>query len=172
MRRAPLALRLALAALVAVPALVAGCGGGGDGAVDYTATDMATGEEVSVDDLRGRPALLVSWATWCRECDEELDGLAAFAGSPEAEGIEIVAVNLDAAEVTDEIEAKIERHGLTTTLWRDRRNEFKRAFGALGVPTTVLLDAEGTVAGVFPGAVDFADDEVLDALAAVREEAS
>jgi peroxiredoxin len=142
--------------------------GGGDDQVAYEATDMATGETVSVASLRGRPALLVSWATWCRECDEELAGLQAFASSDAAEGIEIVAVNLDAASVEDEIDAKIEQHGLRTALWRDRKNRFKREFGALGVPTTVLLDAEGEVAGTFPGAIDFSDADVLAALDEVR----
>lgn len=164
--------RLAASALVALVALVGfaslvSCSGG-DGEVAYEATDMATGETVSVASLRGRPALLVSWATWCRECDEELAGLQEFASSDAAEGIEVVAVNLDAASVEDEIDAKIERHGLRTALWRDRKNRFKREFGALGVPTTVLLDAEGRVAGTFPGAIDFADDAVLAALDEVR----
>ena len=58
-------------------------------------------------------------------------GLQEFSSSEDAKGLEVVAVNLDAASVDDEIDAKIERHGLSTQLWRDRRNEFKRV---LGVP--------------------------------------
>ena len=146
---------------------LSGCGGGGGGTA-YSVADLRTGAPVSVADLRGQPALLVSWATWCRECDEELAGLQAFAESDAAEGLRIVAVNLDAAKVEDEIDAKIAKHGLTVDLWRDRRNEFKRAFGALGVPTTVLLDAEGKVVGTFPGAIDFEDEKVLAAIDKVR----
>ena len=154
--------------LLLVGALVlAACGSDADEA-SYTAKDLVTGEEVSVDSLRGQPALLVSWTTWCTECDEELEGLAAFAESPEAEGIGIVAVNLDAADVQDEIDAKVAAHDLTTELWRDRRNDFRATFGAIGVPTTVLLDAEGAVVGTFPGAVDFDDAEVLEALDELR----
>lgn len=153
--------------LVAGLVVVAGCGGGdGDG---YGAEDLRTGEEVAVQDLAGEPALLVSWATWCRECDEELAGLQAFASSPDADGLAIVAVNLDAADVDEAIDDKIERHGLDVTLWRDRRNEFRQAFGALGVPTTVVLDADGEVVGTFPGAVDFDDEAVLDAIAQARQ---
>lgn len=152
----------------AVLAVAAGCGGGGGGdAASYRATDMGTGEEVSVDDLAGRPILLVSWATWCAECDELLGGLQAFADSPAAEGVEVVAVNLDASD-TAEIDAKIDDHGLTTGLWRDRRNEFKRSFGALGVPTSVVIDVDGAVVASFPGAVDFAGDEVASALASAQ----
>jgi thiol-disulfide isomerase/thioredoxin len=159
--------RLLVGALAAAVAVAVGaCGSGGDTA--YVATDMTSGERVSIESLRGSPALLVSWATWCNECDEELAGLAAFARSPDAEGISIVAVNLDAANVEDEIQAKLERHDLRVLLWRDKRNEFKRSFGALGVPTTVLLDADGAVAGLFPGAVDFDDGDVLAALAEVK----
>ncbi|MCB0987193.1 MAG: TlpA family protein disulfide reductase [Microthrixaceae bacterium] len=165
----PLTRWLALVVAVSMVAALglSGCGGGGGGTA-YSVADLRTGAPVSVADLRGQPALLVSWATWCRECDEELAGLQAFAESDAAEGLRIVAVNLDAAKVEDEIDAKIAKHGLTVDLWRDRRNEFKRAFGALGVPTTVLLDAEGKVVGTFPGAIDFEDEKVLAAIDKVR----
>ena len=162
--RAGAALALVIAAFAA---MLSGCGGGGGG-VAYTASDLDTGEEVSVSSLRGGPVLLVSWATWCRECDEELAGLQEFADSDAATGLQIVAVNLDAANVEDEIAAKVAEHGLTVDLWRDERNRFKREFGALGVPTTVLLDAEGEVAGTFPGAIDFDQGEVLEAIEEVR----
>ena len=153
---------------MAATAVLAACGGGSEPS-GYEAKDLVTGAEVSVDDLRGRPALLVSWTTWCAECGEELAGLAEFAASDAADGLEIVAVNLDAGDVDDEITAKVERHDLSTALWRDRRNEFRSAFGALGVPTSVLLDADGDVRGTFPGAVDFDDAELLAAIDEIRD---
>ncbi|MGD9997795.1 MAG: TlpA family protein disulfide reductase [Ilumatobacteraceae bacterium] len=157
--------RIARSLIVAcVAGALAACGGGSSGAVEYSATDLTTGAAVSVESLRGHPVLLVSWTTWCTECDEELSGLQEFAASSTSSGLEIVAVNLDAADVEDEIEAKVADHGLTTALWRDRRNEFKRVFGTLGVPTTVLLDRDGVVVGAFPGAVDFDDEHILAAL--------
>ncbi len=157
-------LHVVMVAVVATAlALSAGCGG--SGSAGYAVEDLMTGEAVSVEELAGSPALLVSWATWCRECDEELAGLQAFASSEISDGVQIVAVNLDAADVDDEIQAKIDRHQLSVDVWRDRRNEFRGAFGALGVPTTVVLDADGEVVGTFPGAVDFDDEAVLAALA-------
>lgn len=174
-RSAAFRLLVAAAGLMAAIAIWAtGCGteaeeaAGTDDAIEYRAADLRTGEAVSAEDLRGSPVLLVSWATWCKECDEELAGLQEFASSPEAEGIEIVAVNLDAGSVDDEIDAKIERHGLTTRLWRDRRNDYKRTFGALGVPTTVLLADDGSLIGTFPGAIDFEERRILEALERAR----
>jgi peroxiredoxin len=160
---------IALLVLAGLALAATACGGGDAGEpVSYEVEQLETGEPVSVASLAGQPALLVSWATWCRECDEELAGLQAFAESPDADGIEIVAVNLDAGNVEDEIDAKVAEHGLTTELWRDRRNDFKSTFGALGVPTTVLLDADGAVVELFPGAVDFEDDAVTAALDQLR----
>ena len=151
----------------ALTLLLVSCGGG-EGGTGYEVADLATGEPVSVSSLRGEPVLLMSWATWCRECDDELAGLQEFADSDAAEGIHIVAVNLDAADVDDEIDAKVAKHGLSVDLWRDRRNEFKRTFGALGVPTTVLLNADGEVVGTFHGVIDFDDADVLAAIDDVR----
>jgi thiol-disulfide isomerase/thioredoxin len=153
--------------LLAALLLVTACGAAVEEREPYGATDLRTGAAVSVADLAGAPALLVSWTTWCTECDEVLGGLRSFSESPAAARLEIVAVNLDVGDVDDEIDAKLADHGLSTTLWRDRRNEFKRAFGALGVPTAVLLDAEGRVAGTFPGAVDFENGPISEALAGI-----
>lgn len=155
-----------LAAATVSLTVLAGCGGSSGSAPSYQAVELFDDDTaVSVADLAGAPALLVSWATWCHACDEELAGLAEFAASDAAEGVQIVAVNLDAADVDDQIRDKVERHGLDVELWRDRRNEFRRAFGALGVPTTVLLDADGGVRGLFAGAVDFDSHDVTVALA-------
>lgn len=149
---------------------LAACGdSGGKQAVSYTAATMSSGDKVSLSSLSGHPAVLVSWATWCTECDKELGALQSFAQSPAADGLKIVAVNLDAADVQDEIDAKVERHHLSVELWRDRRNGFKSAFGALGVPTTVVLDRGGTVVGTFPGAVDFSDAAVVAAIDTARK---
>ena len=73
----------------ALTLLLVSCGGG-EGGTGYEVADLATGEPVSVSSLRGEPVLLVSWATWCRECDEELAGLQEFADSDAAHGIHIV----------------------------------------------------------------------------------
>lgn len=156
-----------LIAAVAISVLGTACGGGGSDDA-YVAEDLRSGQDVSLEGLRGEPVVLVSWATWCKECDEVLSGLQEFSSSEDAKGLEVVAVNLDAASVDDEIDAKIERHGLSTRLWRDRRNEFKRSFKALGVPTTVLLDRDGEVVATFPGAVDFDSAEVRSALEEIR----
>lgn len=168
-RFAPKIVLLVGVAILMVSATACGGDSGAATGVDYQATALRSGEPVSTTSLRGTPALLVSWATWCRECDEELAGLQAFASSPDAEGLAIVAVNLDAADVETEIDAKIERHGLTVDLWRDRRNGFKKAFSALGVPTTVVLDRNGIVVGTFPGAVDFGDAKVMAAVSQARQ---
>lgn len=162
--------RAALAAvpLLTAPILLASCGDGDGGPVTYRAVDLATGEDTSITSLRGEPALLMSWTTWCTECDEALSGIQAFADSRQARDITVVAVNLDAGDVAGEIDAKIADHGLTTIVWRDRHNDFARAFGALGVPTTVVLGADGSVAGIFPGAVDLGAADVVDALERAR----
>jgi thiol-disulfide isomerase/thioredoxin len=147
--------------------LLDGCAAGPK-VVDYRAADLATGEAVSTASLRGSPALLVSWTTWCTECDEVLSGLQGFASSAAAEGVLVVAVNLDAGDVEDRIAEKLTKHGVETRLWRDRQNDFRAAFGALGVPTVVLLDAHGSLSAVLPGAVDFDSAEFHAALDAAR----
>lgn len=154
--------------LLAMALIAGGCAGDRGDASEYSATELRSGDPVTVETMRGDAVVLVSWATWCRECDAELTRLQAFADSAEADGLQVIAVNIDAADVEEEIDEKITRNGLEVTLWRDRRNDFRRSFGALGVPTTVLLDREGVVAGTFPGGADFESPELAAALEQVK----
>src|SRR5690606_37573174 len=131
-----------------------------------------TGEKVSLETLAGSPVVLSAWTPWCHNCDEDLAELSEFSRSSRSKGFEVVAVNLDVGDVDDEIDAKIAEHDLTTTLWRDRTNSFRAAFGSVGVPTTVVLDATGRVVRVLPGVVDFADPSVTAVLEEARKAAS
>ena len=55
------------------------------------------GQPRSLDDFQGRPVLVALWATWCANCDAEWKQIAKEAAAWKALGIDIVALNMDAA---------------------------------------------------------------------------
>jgi len=157
MRRA--AWVLIVVALLAGP-VVAGCSSssGSAAAPEYTARDRA-GDRVSMADLRGAPALLTSWATWCKECKTLLPDLETFHQHQGADGVKVVAVNINAPGSEGDVVALEKQYGMTMDRWRDVDNDFTQAFRARGVPTSVLVDADGTVVRRWPGGVPIDDAE-------------
>ncbi|HNB41345.1 MAG TPA: redoxin domain-containing protein, partial [Anaerolineales bacterium] len=42
---------------------------------EYSASDIQTRQSVSLSQYRGSAIVLMSWATWCMDCEEELTAL-------------------------------------------------------------------------------------------------
>lgn len=154
--------RRARSALLVAIALVgvAGCStsSGSASAPEYTVRDRA-GHRVSMEDLRGSPALLTSWATWCKECKTLLPDLEQFHEQQGADGVRVVAVNVNAPGSASDVVALEQQYGMTMERWRDVDNDFTQAFRSRGVPTSVLVDADGTVVRRWPGGIPIDDAE-------------
>jgi cytochrome c-type biogenesis protein len=150
-----------------VVALFTSCAGSADDekVIEYAAADLVTGEAVSLTTLRGGPVLLSSWATWCEPCKEELPKLEALYQQRVDDGLQMVAVNVNAAGPAErEIDNMVEQLGLTMPTWRDDENRFTVVFGGMGVPTNVLIGADGRVIQKWLGAVDVDDPAFIAAI--------
>lgn len=148
------AVLLALAVVVLV-----GCSSStSSSAPEYSVRDR-NGASVSVEELRGAPALLTSWATWCKECKTLLPDLERFHQAQGTGGVQVVAVNVNAPGSEDDVVALEREYGMTMPRWRDVDNDFGQAFHSRGVPTSVLVDADGAVVRRWPGGVPIDDAE-------------
>lgn len=156
--------RRAIAAVAVLSALTAGaCGTDPEPSavrVDYAATAFDSGAPVSLDELRGTPVLLSSWAMWCLPCKTELPELEAFQQT--RDDLDVVVVNVDTDDVSDsELRAEADDLGLTMPIWRDQDAVFVDVFRGVGFPTHALLDADGGVVSMWSGMIDFEDPEFL-----------
>ena len=98
---------------------------------------------VALSDFRGRTVLLNLWATWCPPCVEEmpmLDALQAELGGP---NFEVVALSVDRGGVAP-IRAFYERIDVERLdVYVDPSAMAVEELGALGLPTTLLIDPNG-----------------------------
>ncbi len=122
---------------------------------EYSARDIQNEHSVSLSQYRGSAIVLMSWATWCMDCEEELTALEQLWKSELGRGLVVIAVNLDAVEANERIEMMVSQYELTYPVWRDPENVFFATFNAPGIPTTVLLDKLGAVRRAWVGPVDF-----------------
>jgi len=105
------------------------------------------GATLRLSDFRGKVILLNLWATWCAPCRHEmptLDHLQAMLGGP---AFEVVALSVDREGVAT-VAPFYEELGLEAlAIYVDSSTRAMRALGALGLPTTLLLDPDGNEIG-------------------------
>lgn len=129
----------------------------------------ANGRAVSLSDFKGHPVILNLWATWCAPCVRELPALGHLARTLERSGATIVAVNAG-RESTAETADFLKRHGAgNLAVYRDPQLALLAAFGAQGLPFSVLIDARGREIAHVSGPIKW---DAPDAVAYFRAQAA
>lgn len=107
------------------------------------------GTQIQVTQLRGRPVVLNFWSSWCGPCAQELPVLtAAHDAHPQ-----VAFVGADMQDTT----------GGLTTFERSHPHPYPigpivdgsyQAYGVIGPPVTVFINAQGSVTASFSGPLD------------------
>jgi thiol-disulfide isomerase/thioredoxin len=108
----------------------------------------ASGAPLSLDDLRGQVVILDFWATWCKPCLVSLPKLDALQVKHGAQGLVVVAVNLDDPALA---RAMWNDKGWRMMLVHDSGGAADR-YGVSSIPHQVVLDRSGIVRAVRRGA--------------------
>lgn len=129
-------------------------------APEITFSDGA-GNTLRLADFKGRVVLLNLWATWCAPCVEEmpaLDRLEAKLGGPD---FTVLALSVD-REGLAKVQPFFAEHGIAVLdAYLDPAGRSPTLFGVRGLPTTLLIDRDGTVVGRQEGAAEWDDDGAL-----------
>lgn len=178
-RRAFLKAVVVLAALATSMTVVAGCGTSqadqgsqsrfvaGDGtlvllapdqrepAPDITGTTL-TGEPFALKDYRGKVVALNVWASWCAPCRAEAPALNQLSRELAPKGVQFIG--LDTRDSKAAAEAFIRRFDITyPNVWdpdAQLQLAFRDSLPPQAIPSTVLVDKQGRVAGRVLGEVD------------------
>lgn len=119
-------------------------------APDVQLTDLH-GNPVALSDFRGHVVLYNAWATWCPPCKEEMPTLQAYFDAYKDDKFVIIAI--EDGQPLNEVRAFVEEHGLTFPVWPDPEYKATTAFRANSLPTSFVIDREGTVRLTWTGAV-------------------
>lgn len=109
------------------------------------------GGQLRLADLRGRPVVLNFWASWCPPCLAEMP---EFERVHRRLGDRVAFLGVNQRDQPGAAERLARSTGVTYPLAVDPAGRAFDAFGGLGMPTTVLIRADGTVADIFAGQLD------------------
>lgn len=125
---------------------------------DVTFQDGA-GKPVSLSSFKGRTVLLNLWATWCAPCRKEMPGLDRLQQALGSDKFEVVALSLDraGAEASQKFLSDVKATSLK--LYIDPTAKQGTALKLLGMPTTILIDADGREVGRLAGEAEWDSDD-------------
>ena len=135
-------------------------------AVPDTPFEGEGGAETRLSDLAGEVTVVNFWATWCAPCREEMPTLAAL----QATGVPVATIAVGRQDPAEIDRFLTEAGGAALPRWRDPQQALARDMGILGLPVTVILDAEGQEVARLVGDADWSSPSAAAILAALAEE--
>jgi peroxiredoxin len=136
-------------------------------APDFT-LQTPLGQEVTLRDLAGQPVVLNFWASWCAPCRVEMPSFQQASLQYNGRAT-ILGINQgEAAKTVTDFGTE---YGITYPLLVDTEQNVSQLYDIQGLPTTLFIDADGTVREVVIGAVTTAvlQDRVENLLAEASE---
>jgi thiol-disulfide isomerase/thioredoxin len=137
-----------LSAAAPVPTIAAQSRNGTISAPEFVLPDLF--EESlnrSLVGYRGRPVILNFWASWCVPCKDEMPALQRAFEKYRAEGLVVLGVNQTFIDDLDAARDFVDELALTFPSVRDDTgNTSQHLYQVMGLPTSVLITANGEIA--------------------------
>ncbi len=113
-------------------------------------TNFLDGAPFELSQHLGKDVVVLDfWATWCGPCVASMPTLSEVTNEFSDRGVRLFAVNC--AEQPEEVKDFVEQSGLELTVVMDPEGLISKAYGADGIPQTVLIDRQGKVRFVHVG---------------------
>src|SRR6478672_6327313 len=140
------------------------------------AFEDAEGKPRKLSEWRGKTVLVNLWATWCVPCRKEMPALDNLQAKLGGKDFEVVAVNIDTRDPEKPKnflkESNLTRLGYFTDQKAKVFQELKATGKALGMPTSILIDAKGCEIANIAGPAEWASDDAIKLIKAAVQPAA
>ncbi len=128
------------------------------------------GRELGLGDFRGKFVLVNLWATWCGPCRREMPSLDRLQARLSGSDFTVLALSQDrkGVAIVEKFLAQIGTWNLA--IYVDSSARSARRLGAIGLPTTVLLDRQGQIIGRLIGSAEWDSDEAARLIKSVIQD--
>ena len=122
----------------------------------------SSGEDVSLDDFKGKLLILNFWATWCAPCREEMPSLDSLQSNSNFDNLKIFPINIG-QENLSKSDSFFKEIGIQNLdIYFDAPITLAKKLSLRGVPTTILFNKKGEEFGRIMGSIDFNDPDFTD----------
>jgi len=122
-------------------------------ATNFTVYD-SNGNAVSLSDYFGKPIVVNFWASWCGPCKSEMPGFDSmyqqYKGSVTFLMVDMVDGNRETKETGQSFIAK---NGFSFPVFYDTKQSASYAYSITSYPTTLFINADGSIATIKKGAM-------------------
>ena len=126
--------------------------------VRYLTEDGSRGD---MEDFHGKVILVNVWATWCVPCRVEMPTLDALQAELGSDQFEVVALSIDRAGVPV-VRRFYDEIGVThLKMYVDKTMLSATALRTVGLPTTILINAQGQELGRLVGPAEWDDPDMV-----------
>ncbi|RKD75648.1 peroxiredoxin [Sinobaca qinghaiensis] len=122
----------------------------GETAPNFQLTNME-GEQVQLEDYRGKGVFLNFWGTYCPPCEKEMPYMESQHQAFENRGVEVLAVNVAETELV--VSRFSDRHQLSFPIVLDKNRNVVDSYGIGPLPSTFLIDENGVVQDIITGSM-------------------
>jgi cytochrome c biogenesis protein CcmG/thiol:disulfide interchange protein DsbE len=103
---------------------------------------LLDGSAFELSELRGRPAMLVFWASWCGPCRQEAPEVARIA---QGYGEKLQVVGVNAGEDASTAARAAQSMGITWPVVLDLTGSIQGSYDVQAIPLVLILDAQGVI---------------------------
>ena len=101
------------------------------------------GGDDALDRYRGHVVLVNLWASWCAPCRSETPALERLYEQDRGQGL--VVLGIDQGESAEAAGAFAKEMKLTYPILLDEDQRYGRAYAAVGMPTSLVVDPKGRI---------------------------
>lgn len=129
--------------------------------VSHAPLEDESGNPRSLSEWQGKPVLINFWATWCAPCREEMPSLERLQKKMADTPFEVVTVATGRSDARG-VDKFLNEIGVTELpRLRDPKMQMARDMGVLGLPVSVLVDADGKEVARLIGDADWDTPEAV-----------
>ena len=107
------------------------------------------------DFLKDGPMIIDFWATWCEPCKKQMRYLDLFHNHFKDLGFKVLTVNTDTPKSMSKVKPYVRTKGFEFNVAVDPNSQIKKKMKIQQMPTTIIVDQDGTVVyrhkGYVPG---------------------
>ncbi len=122
-------------------------------APDLTLNDLHS-QKVSLADFRPQIVLVNNWATWCPPCKLEMPALQKYFEEHAQEGYALIAI--EAGDSIEDVTEFVNEYKLTFPVLLDPNEKSLIAFHNDSLPSSYVINHEGTVVLAWTGPISYA----------------